>query len=532
MILKFNILSPNNTGAPDYNICGQGASVINNTNLSVSLKLNGFNLFSTNNLSTATIPSTPFTVGTKTITLFTYSSITGFVIRVAEPQLIGIENVLDVTLNKTGYQSFNNTFKLYNYDIGGTGNPNFDFYLINNTNNLDLNGSQTKAFSAFTIIRKPFTNDAYYYNLVGTQGVITYKDITTTLNPLSIGQNGVVCNDTAINISQTITVNDIYANILDICSTSKISQFLIWKPIITTTVTCNPSCNDNCSSNLGDGTYQIFIDITNLSCINVDIKSVYLYNYDPNIFINTKVYDYQGIEISNTSTNITLTECGVLCAQSPIVLTLPILPTLGDILIETDFVVTDGTTNNIIDCSYSTPVPLCYPYSITETNNCGEYIVNNCSFIDTILTIKQLQEDKSFLVIAQIPIIALSNITTILQTDGVYLFETPNINGIDTDSYVIINSCDFKTCLFTFLSTFVCNKKQCTCGVDIKKYYDFNAFILNAHTYFALLNEEYNFNYIYNAITDSKINDLFTIKQYLDNLATYCQKDCSPCKCN
>jgi hypothetical protein len=67
MILEFNILSPNNTGAPDYDICGQSASVINNNNLKVDLKLNGLSLFTTNDLSTATIPSTPFTVGTKTI---------------------------------------------------------------------------------------------------------------------------------------------------------------------------------------------------------------------------------------------------------------------------------------------------------------------------------------------------------------------------------------------------------------------------------------------------------------------------------
>jgi hypothetical protein len=537
MILEFNILSPNNTGAPDYDICGQSASVINNNNLKVDLKLNGLSLFTTNDLSTATIPSTPFTVGTKTISLFTYSSITGFVIKIAEPQIIGIENILDVTISKVGYQSFTNSFKLYNYDIGGSGNPNFDFYLINNINNLDSDGFQTKAFSQFTVIRKPFTNDTYYYNLVGTQGIITYVDYTTsTPIPLTTGQNGVVCNNTAIKILQTITVSNIYSTVQDSCSLSKISQFLVWKPNINTTVTCTPSCNDNCSLNLGSGTYQVIVDLSNLSCVNVDTKSTYVYNYDPNIFINTKVYDYQGIEINSTSTNIGITDCGTLCSQSPIILTLPILPILGDILIKTEFIVTDGGTGgnaiNLIDCWYSTPISLCYPYSIKETDNCGEYIASNCSFIDTVLTIKQLQDDKTFLIIAQIPILALSTITTILQVDGVYLFENPNIDGINTDSYIVINFCNFKICLFSFLSTFICNKKQCTCGVDIKKYYDFNAFILNAHTYFALLNEEYNFNYIYNAITDTKINDLYTIKQYLDNMSTYCEKDCSPCKCD
>ena len=80
MILRFNILSPNNTGSPDYDICGQGSSIISNVNLGVTLKLDGITFFTTNDLSTATIPTTPLVVGTRTINSFTYG-VNGFYIR-------------------------------------------------------------------------------------------------------------------------------------------------------------------------------------------------------------------------------------------------------------------------------------------------------------------------------------------------------------------------------------------------------------------------------------------------------------------
>jgi hypothetical protein len=41
MILRFDILEPQNTGAPDYTLCGQAASVIPGAAIALSLKVNG-----------------------------------------------------------------------------------------------------------------------------------------------------------------------------------------------------------------------------------------------------------------------------------------------------------------------------------------------------------------------------------------------------------------------------------------------------------------------------------------------------------
>jgi len=546
MKLRFNILSPNNTGSPDFDICGQAAGVISATGLAVTCKLNGFDVFTcAPDVANIVIPATPFTIGTKTINSCTYSPLTGFEIEIQSVNTIGVEDILDISISKNDYVSYTNKFKLFDYDLGNSGlsggtNPDFNFYLIDYTviNNLDSDGKQRKAFSKFISYRKPFTNEVYYYNAVGTQGTISYTNISDSTNhiPLFTGQNGIVCSDTGITISQSITVSNIYNDIYDICTSNLTIPYLQWLPIVNTFISCAPECNDTCVSNLATGRIETSIDTTGLSCINVNDVAIYPYHNSPYIDIVNTFYDYQGIEFSKTTNNITLDACGSACPQSPINFNLPTLPTLGDVVVKTEFIVKINNVDLInfhINCSSTNTISRCNWLTITESEVCGTFIITNCSIDATSLVIEQMQEDKSFLTISTIPISPLSNVEIVLQTDGVYTFSVPSktVNG-QFDTFIVINDCSLKACLYSKLAALMCNTHKDDCIANIKQYYDFNSFILNMHTYFALLNEEYNFNYIYNALDVTKIDSLYTIKQYLDNLATYCVEPCHTCNCS
>lgn len=542
MRVAFKIVSPSNTGNPDYNICGQGTPALSHVGLALKVEFKGVTIYDEPDISLGTLPSLPITIGGRTISAVTYHPTNGFVYTIDSLPTIGIEDDFKITLSKTGYQSFSNTFKLFDYDF------NTNIYLVNNTNNLDTYGLQTKAFSKFYAYRKPFTDEVYYYNVVGTQGTIQYINNTDTLNPILLftGQNGIVCANKGIEIVQTIKVEDRYNATTNTCSTTQTILYINWLPIINVSVDCSPACNDTCVSTIGTGTYTTVVDVTNLGSIPVDGIQVYPYHNTLYNFISQKIYDYQGILIEEASNLIQLGDPDTGCYGSPQILNLPILPLLGDVIIETCFVVQSisGIVDEegvpiinlndtpIIKCCQTTTINRCNWLTITETENCGEFVISNCSVDEVTLTVSQLQDNKAFLAISTEVIPPLNSIAVVLQVDGIYSFSVPSKIVGETDTFIIINDCALKSCLFTKLETLMCKSCDTTCIVSIKNYYDFNTFILNLHTYYALLNEEFNYNYIYKAVDINKLNDLYTIKQYLDNLATYCVAACGTCNCN
>lgn len=540
MKLAFKIVSPSNTGSPDYNICGQAFPALSHVGLALKMEFKGTTIYDEADVSMGTLPALPITISGRTISAITYHPTNGFVLTIDSFLTIGTEDDFKITLSKSGYQSYSNTFKLFDYDF------NTNIYLIDNANNLDINGYQTRAFSKFYAYRKPFTNQIFYYNVVGTQGNITYSNVTDVDNPIQLftGQNGIVCASTGIDIKQTITVSDVYGALQNTCESTETIPYINWLPIVNVSVDCSPACNDTCVSNIGTGTYTTTIDVSNLGSITVDNVSIYPYHNTLYAFVSHKIYDYQGVLIESNTNLVFLGATGTSVTGHT--LSLPTFPLLGDVVIESCFTVqgisgiVDGDGNpiinlndaSIISCCQTTTISRCNWLTITETDNCGEFVISNCSVDDTILTIKQLQNDKTFLTISTTTINALDNLTITLLSDGIYSFEVPSKIDGETDIFIVTNDCNLKACLFTKLGTLMCKTCDTTCIASNKDYYDFNAFTLNLHTYYALLNEEFNYNYIYKAIDINKLNDLYTIKQYLDNLATYCVAPCGTCNCS
>src|SRR5574343_1986505 len=168
MFLTGHILSPNNTGNPDYNICGQASSVVDFSNLRFKL---GISKDGSSQTTLINVPdlSAPGLIVPSTTNYGDYDIYFGgfggggsfdplsglFTIELnvykagTTTQVTWEKFNAHLEISKTGYQSFINTFEFYNYDVGNeagigiTGNKDFDIYLVNNTNNIDVNGTQT-----------------------------------------------------------------------------------------------------------------------------------------------------------------------------------------------------------------------------------------------------------------------------------------------------------------------------------------------------------------------------------------------------
>jgi hypothetical protein len=81
--------------------------------------------------------------------------------------------------------------------------------------------------------------------------------------------------------------------------------------------------------------------------------------------------------------------------------------------------------------------------------------------------------------------------------------------------------------LLTKIDSLVCCNTNNNCDND--KVYDFNALVISAHTYFNMLNAEYNFNYFYTALDADKLNELRDANQFLTQIAGYCEECTSGC---
>jgi len=184
----------------------------------------------------------------------------------------------------------------------------------------------------------------------------------------------------------------------------------------------------------------------------------------------------------------------------------------------------------------------CSKYKVEQTA-CNIYKVTNLSLTDDVtVTVEEMQDDKSFAVVGNVETIdSLDSVLITLPNDGIFTFQIED--GVDTFIYIVRCYCNLEACLLAKIKELICNPVTlCSCGCDDPddcscsevNYYGFNALIINVYTYFALLNDEYNFNFVYEALDTTKINELYEIKKFITRFEDYCE-DCatyqSSCGC-
>lgn len=544
MYFIFNLSSPISNGNPSHKYCGEDSELLSLTNVAAKIAIQDVVILDTTNLATAVI-ATPLVIGSTGITLESFAiNLLGS--RVAL-NLSGIntfdEKTLSIRITKTNYFSFENSFKLFGYDLGnGTGisvgNPDLNISLISKLSNLDAYGLQMNTFSKFTAYQKPFTNKTLVYNLVGTTGEITYTNVDTT-DGIGGGQNAIVCSLTGLNIKQTIIVRDKDCNIYDICeSTEEVIQ-PIWFPPVNKSVYSDINCDSDCTSNVDTNSIELNLGYNDVTVYRIDGEDNWLFSPDvPSTSLYQQfvyeLYDYNGQIIETQTVDVTTFYSVYSLNPSAIVPTTFnfTLPVFGDVVVKVKYQVLKESDDSIlIECTKIQEYNSCNYWRVINGQECGDFIVKNCSLLEGGLNIYQLQADKTFVnILDNASISPMSDLNVSLDSDGVYTFVFEiKAEGYQEETFVVFNYCNFKTCYFEFLKKVLCTDICENCNK--KGYYDFNSFSLNAQVFLALMNAENGFNYLYTAIDTDKIEELYTIKTFIDRLNEYCANDCGCSTC-
>ena len=192
--------------------------------------------------------------------------------------------------------------------------------------------------------------------------------------------------------------------------------------------------------------------------------------------------------------------------------------------------------NEVIDvynCKHSSILTSCNFYSITQIN-CNTFQINNLSTVDMNVTVSELTVTNGVAAMTSTGLIvtvpALSNNNIIHNTDGIYSYSI-NVGTVQMPIYEIYLSvvlCDLETCLLAKIKDL-----NCKCDIPCKDedWYNFNALATEIYVFFNLLNNEFNFNYIYSIIDNTKLAELYEIKKVMDRFADYCGSCIKPCNC-
>ncbi len=523
MKLRFNISEPTNTGSPDYIICNQASVFVSLTNLGLILDVGGTNIITTNDLSSVSFPTAPI-VTTNGVTVIANLENSNYIrldlstFNLFSPPLVNFQ------ISKTGYYSYTKSFEVYGNDLGQNPNlfpttqtnPDFTLYLINQTNN----SPQTHAFSSFIAYRKLWSENIYFYK--SNSGIGSVKYINGSGDVISNISDGFVCSKDDYKIKQITNIGN------DICMTSlkSITHFTFVPPFEGTT-SCT-DCDTECIVINTNNTTITNIDFTLLDTFAVDDNIVYPLN---SITIDYNLIDFTGQVISTQNYSFNLTSVPEIFVPSLYPFNF-VIPSVGDYIIQ---VVLSTPTSfgipAIFTCTKNYPIKSCNSFEIQNTE-CNQFTIFNKGFTAFDVEISELQNDKTFLLISTITVPPLSSKVITHIEDNIFTY---TINtGLTTLTYIVVNYCNLRTCLLKELFGLICSNKEGKCCDDCsrKNVYDFNALIINAHTYFNLLNSEYNFNYIYESLTPNKIDELFTLKSFLVRFKEYCESCNHICNCN
>lgn len=558
MNLRFRILEPGNTGAPDYTICGQAASSVNFVNLTLKVTVDGTVVINTTDLDSYVFPGSVVTVA---------NGITVDQMSIEDSEYIamriGLAEVWDATsvqieISKTGYIGYANVFQVYGYDLGNnpnqtysdasaiTDNPDFTLYLLNETNNV-VNGKQTKAFASFITYRRPLTNEVYFYKSNG--GVYKNEYSDEDGNVILVSPNGLVCNPNTDSykiksdiVDGSTVVSSCVSSLIEVVARKYIIDFDV-------SVNCQQTgqltASDigmsvgtvDCTMNLATNTAVANMDFADLETVYVDDTIEYPYDTQR---IKYELFDYGGVLQASKVVELSINPPPYLYDSNDLNNAIQFdIDQPGDYILKVTLGIKLDETLNIAECYQTVPIHNSNFYEIEESIDCGKYTVYNRSFEDLTLEVSQMQSDKTFKVISTVVVPKLASQVVTHSTDDIYQYNIKrtltqnNAYGIIVDSeveydyiFIVASYCNLKNCIFEYINKLVCKSPETICDCKAEDFYNFNALMLQVWTYFGTLNEEYNFNYLYEALTPNKLDELYDIKGFLDRFENYCD-DCT-----
>ncbi len=508
--------------------------------MSVKITVDGTVVINTTDLATYVFPASVVTTANSILVDNMGLDDTGAEVGTGKIRLqINMPNIWDKTsvkveISKATCYPYSETFEVYGYDLGNNDaqdwlnlslqqNPDFTIELKKIENN--INGEQTVAISRLISYRKPFTNEVYFYNSVSTGGQKLY---TFSFAGTQIGTNGFICAG-AVTISQTNNIYNVVGMTSTIVNTCTKSIDIDVAPVVDVPFNTDITC-DNCPAECEDcascdttteqeNTATTFANYNDLSTYWQNDIEVYPFDAQRIVY---NLYDYTGALIETLTYDYTINPPPFVFDQTLYRLNGFTLPTVGDYLLEVTL-----SIPGLRSCTKRYTINNCNWYEV-EQIECNQYKVYNRAFEEITLVVKKLNDSHVFETVSTTDIALLDFTTITLDTDGIYTFEVTR--GAVTYTFVVIVYCNLKTCLFNKLNSLICANENNLC--KDKSYYEFNALILNAHTYFGMLNNEYNFNYIYTALTANHLEELYQINDFITRFEEYCENcdaNCEEC---
>lgn len=272
MILRFKVEEPVNAGAPDY-ICNGHMQDVDPTDISCKLTIGNVDI-----LDTADLSSVP-AMGAATWVLNNNGEAVQATVRFTTPYvyvditLLNVWDSVDIifTVGKANYDSFNNTFRVYGYDLGNDGlvTNNFDFTIkliqtIYNTSGYP--------YSSCVFYPKPFSNKYHYYkNSSANYNKCYYLDKNDDIIINSI--NGEYCSTEDYDIiMHTCILRDVGGTPTEFCcDTLRNVNYLQWFPIMTAVLAdCGECDNETCVTTEDGQDVTITLDFTNTHYVYID----------------------------------------------------------------------------------------------------------------------------------------------------------------------------------------------------------------------------------------------------------------------
>ena len=164
-------------------------------------------------------------------------------------------------------------------------------------------------------------------------------------------------------------------------------------------------------------------------------------------------------------------------------------------------------TCNFVDIDYVD----CNNYLINNRSSDKELLVNVYSIEDEVIV-----EDQTIEVGESLEI-NFANIS-LYKVEITYT----DAGGTKTEIYVLNNYCVLDDCVSKYILDILCNDAdRCEpCADDV----ELNQMLLLSNTYFMKLHKEYGWNNFYTGLSDTKLEELTSIKQTMDKLKEFCER--------
>lgn len=448
-------------------------------------------------------------------------------------QAVTNNTYVDVVVSKAGYNAYANTIEVF------TDNLVFDIILVPIiVNTADPN--YRKPFPFFTAYQKPCSfdihvintssqpfGDFYYYYLGTTQVASTANAIISVCSPGSYKITQQVQTRQEAFFASPIYWDRVYgiAQVQEVLSAGVVIQTVTQaiNAIVGTTITLSeyrPSLS--LSLNRTSACQTVGSD-----CPCLDVNEPF--TVTPSLVINNSL----GISCANATLtyNVYDIDGTIVKTQNYVInLALP-LPAPSALQLSYtftsigDFRVVATLSNCCTSCVSELKVKSCNDFKITSTA-CHVYKLQNCSLTYPSVNITVTDLDSNVISTYQNINLLPANSTNItLPKDGVYIVTvTPQgVVNPPITKYVIIDYCGISQCFLSRIGAILCSDCSCNDCVDYcKQREEMNRIIPLAYTFFSMVNKEYALNIYYNAIDNTKLNELYQIQTVIDQLSKFC----------